>query len=117
MKRIVLLLAGLLPLLSGGPSSGSPMTGKRALGYVELKSGGSGRHEEKFRGGERACVIASGKSDVSLFIYDAKDQLIVKDEGPGNYVAVIWYPARDAVYKIKVQNSGEQTNKIWLSMK
>ena len=121
MKRIILLFAGLLPLLSGAFSNGSPMTGKRALGYVKIEGGGNFVHREKFRGGERACVIATGDHDpvvnLGLFIYDAQDRLVAQDEGPGDYVAVIWYPPRDAVYKIKVHNTGEQFNKCWISMK
>jgi hypothetical protein len=117
MKRIVVLFAGILPLLAGAFSSASPMTGKRALGYVELEGGSAAKQNEKFRGGERACVIARGQSDVGLAVYDDKDRLVVKDEGPGRYVAVIWYPPRDAVYKIMVHNLAEETNKIWLSLK
>jgi hypothetical protein len=119
MTRVV-LLSLLLPLLVSDPGTGSPMTGKRNL-KAKVAELGNFQVEEKFRGGERACVIVMGDHkpvvNLGLFIYDQKGTLVTRDEGGGDIVAVIWYPPRDATYKIKIHNPGREYNDCYISFK
>lgn len=121
MKRIVLFLAVGSALCFATLGSSSPLTGKRNLGVKRIEGTDFITFKEKFRGGERACILVKGDHnpvvDLGVAVYDEKDRLVVKDEGGGEYVAAIWYPPRDAVYKIKIVNSGTQHNMCYISMK
>jgi len=120
MKRTIVVLVVLLSGLLVAVGHGSPLTGKRAF---EERIGGQDNFilREKFRGGQRACVIVRGDHEpivnLVLSVYDAKDQLVAEDRGGGDYVAVIWYPPRDALYKIKVHNPGVDHNVCYISLK
>jgi hypothetical protein len=121
MKRVTFLLAGVLPLLLVALSSSSPLTGKRNLGVKRIEGTDFITFKEKFRGGERACILVKGDHnpvvDLAVAVYDENDRLVVKDDAGGEYVAAIWYPPRDAVYKIKILNSGTQHNMCYVSLK
>ena len=121
MKRTVFLLACLLLFLWTALGSSSPLTGKRNLGRKKIEGSDFIFFKEKFRGGERACVLVKGDHDpvvdLSVAVYDEKDRLVVQDNAGGEYVAAIWYPPRDAVYKVKIINSGAQHNMCYISLK
>ncbi len=121
MKRAGFVVAFVLPVLLGPAGSGSPLAGKHSLGYVDIPAQKSVVHSETFRGGERACVIVIGDhepgADLGVFIYDQEDQLVAEDRGGGDFVAAIWYPPRDARYKIKVHNPSGKVNKCWIALK
>jgi hypothetical protein len=76
--------------------------------------------QERFQGGRRACVIAVGDHDppvdVGIAVYDEADRLITEEQGL-DYVAAIWYPPRDAQYKVVVKNSGLEYNAMYLVFK
>jgi hypothetical protein len=113
---LAMLLSGLLVSLGNG----SPLTGKRAIGK-RIDADSNFILREKFRGGERACLIVKGDHkpivNLGVYIYDAKDRLVAEDHAGGDYVAVIWYPPRDSVYKIKVHNPGKEYNECYISFK
>ena len=73
-----------------------------------------------FQAGRRACVIAVGNRkammDVGIDVYDEANQLITEDRGLG-FAAAIWYPAREAKYKIVVKNIGADYNEMYLVFK
>jgi|SRR5262245_4043474 len=120
MKRSIVFLVMLLSGLLVGIGDGSPLTGKRAFAE-RIPGADSHIFREKFRGGQRACVIVRGDHkpvvNLALSVYDAKDELVAEDRGGGDYVAVIWYPPRDALYKIKVHNPGIEYNDCYISLK
>jgi hypothetical protein len=119
MKR-VFLFSVVLTLLASVAGSGSPLGGSNRK-EVTVSEMANVELEEKFRGGERACVIVRGDHDpvvnLGLFVYDDKGSLVGKDDGGGDIVAVIWYPPRDATYKIKLRNPGKVYNKCLVSFK
>jgi hypothetical protein len=91
------------------------------MGKVFVGAQGQKEFEEVFEGGRRACVIAMGGHqrviDVGIAIYDEGNRLITEDQGGGDIVAAIWYPPRDAKYKIVVKNSGLENNSMYLVFK
>ncbi len=121
MKRSIVFLAIILPLLLVALGTGSPLSGKRNLGRKRIEGDSNLIIREKFRGGERACVMVKGDHnpvvDLGVYVYDEKDQLVAQDEAGGEYVAAIWYPPRDAVYKIRIHNTGERYNACYISLK
>jgi hypothetical protein len=108
-------------MLLASAGTGSPLTGKRSLGTKRIEGFSFLIFKEKFRGGERACVIVKGDHkpvvDLGVYIYDEKDRLVAEDKGGGEYVAAIWYPPRDAVYKVKIHNTGTDFNDCYISLK
>jgi hypothetical protein len=71
--------------------------------------------EERFRGGERACVILEGDHDpvmdVYVEVYDEQNRRVAFDHAGGDICAVVWYPPRDGKYRIEV--SLEKNAGIW----
>ena len=109
---IVLFIAA-----TGG--DGGPVKGARTLrSRIGAKS--KMEFEEKYQAGRRACVIAMGDHkppvEISVAVYDDANQLITEDRNV-DYVAAIWYPPREATYKIVVKNTGEEYNEIYLAFK
>lgn len=120
MRMTILVLSITFSLLLAAAGSGSPLTGKR--GKAERIDGESSINlKGKFRGGERACVIVMGDHkppvDLAVYVYDEKDRLVAEDKAGGEYVAVIWYPPRDAVYRVKIHNPGKDYNQCYISLK
>ena len=76
---------------------------------------------ERFRGGERACVIVRGDHkpvvNVEVHISDDKGRPITKDVGGGDLVAVTWYPPRDGNYTIRIVNHGKEYNECYVVLK
>ena len=70
----------------------------------------------RFRGGERACVIAVGdhnpRSPTDIRVLDAKGRLVTESKSPNDSVAAIWYPPVTASYRIEVENHGDEYNII-----
>lgn len=68
---------------------------------------------KRFRGGERASVQVKGdhKSPtiVHITVHDAKNNLVAEDKGRelpvGDMASVIWYPPREAEYRVTVRVS------------
>jgi hypothetical protein len=116
MRHPVLLLGAALLLMIPDSGSGSPLGGKHALS-AEIEAGSRQRFQADFRGGERACVIVKGKTDLELHVYDAKGNLIAKDDAGGNFASVIWYPPRDAAYRFEIRNLGDIQNDCYISLK
>ena len=54
--------------------------------------------------------------DMGIAVYDEADRLITEEQGL-DYVAAIWYPPRDAQYKVVVRNSGLEYNAMYLVFK
>lgn len=77
--------------------------------------------KETFRGGQRACILAEGDHrpvvDIKIQVFDANGKLVAEDADGGDYVAAIWYPPRDAEYRISVQHNGFEWNEIRLVLK
>jgi hypothetical protein len=122
MKRLLLLLVGGLLLLVAQTGVSSPLAGKQALEEpMRVPANGKKAVRADFHGGERACVIVKGDHkpvvDLRLSVYDKKGNLVAKDEGGGDYVAAIWYPPRDAEYRIEIFNPGKEYNDCYVSFK
>jgi hypothetical protein len=121
MKRMLLLAVLASVLAIPGPGAGSPVEGKHSLGRQRIPEGARARIDKEFRGGERACVIVKGDHDpvvdLELSVYDQKGNLVAEDKGGGDFVAVIWYPPRNAVYRIQIVNPGQAYNDLYISLK
>jgi hypothetical protein len=114
----VWLLAVLLFPISAGQSA--PVKGPFAYSKMRVAAKGKMEFDEMFQGGRRACVIAVGDhnpvTDIAIEVQDEGKQIVAKDEGP-DYAAAIWYPPRQAKYKIIVKNSGIEYNDMYLVFK
>ena len=55
-------------------------------------------------------------ADVGIAVYDDANQLITEDQGLG-FAAAIWYPPRDAKYRVVVKNLGKEYNEMYLVFK
>jgi hypothetical protein len=121
MTRFMLLLVVGLMLAIPGSGGGSPLDGKHSLDPQRIPKGARLRFEKEFRGGERACVIVKGDHkpvvDLSVSVYDQKGNLIAKDDAGGDFVTAIWYPPRDAIYRIDIVNPGADYNDCYISLK
>jgi hypothetical protein len=129
--KFFLVPAGLVMALSFGSSGhGEPVRGshvfERRLDGLSPGSGGkqepgTAEFKEAFRGGRRACVIVKGDHrpvvDLAVFVYDANGRLVAKDEGRGDFVTAIWYPPRDATYRIVIQSPGKDYNDCYIVVK
>jgi hypothetical protein len=110
---VVLLLAA-----SGGNSA--PIKGAYAHGKLRVGARSHIEFEEIFEGGRRACVIAVGDHnppvEIAIAVNDEAGRLVAEDRGV-DYVAAIWYPAREAKYKVVVSNSGVEYNIMYIVFK
>lgn len=78
-----------------------------------------------FRGGERAAVLAiadhlAPDDKLHVAVYDTKGKLIAENTGSdssGNFAGVVWYPPRDAEYKIEVSHGGQGVTKAYIAVK
>ena len=105
------------PLLDGGPVGG---------GLLEKVEKSPWKVTMKFRGGEKATVLAraaapESKTKLHVTISDAHGKTIVEASGKNppsaSMVAVFWYPPRDAEYTIAIKNLSEGANKCWVAMR
>jgi hypothetical protein len=120
MKRVI-ILGLILAAFLADPGTGSPLKGKASLGFKKMEKESAIEFEEIFRGGERACVIVQGDHnpivDLELSVFDSRGKLVAKEERSGDLLAAIWYPPRDAVYKIRLVNPGTDFNVVYISLK
>jgi hypothetical protein len=100
-----LIAAGLTVLAASLSAQASPVDGITAI-KDKVSGGTSFVRKMKFKGGERACVIAIGDHqpvvDLHLRVEDARGQLVGEDKPGGDLCCVIWYPPQDGDYTISV---------------
>ncbi|MBM4071555.1 MAG: hypothetical protein FJ271_21865 [Planctomycetes bacterium] len=114
------LVAVLMILVAWSAGVGAPVSGPRSLGSKNSLADGAFEIKESFRGGERACVIARGGSredDLAIEVFDDRGRLVARVENSGDLVAAIWYPPRDAVYRIKIFSPENKSKSCYVSMK
>ena len=118
------LLAGstlvLIVLLAAWTSGFSaPVNGPRSLGSKNSLSNGVLEFKETFRGGERACVIARGhrEDDLGIQVFDPAGNTVAKVDNSGDLVAAIWYPPRDANYRVKIFSPEGKSKSCYISLK
>ena len=121
--RHILMLALVACLAFAPIGVGSPIDGSTALdGELKDDVWSTAR---MFRGGQRASVIVIGSrenaANIELTVRDAKGKLIVEDKAngglAGTIVAVLWYPPRDAEYRIEVRQPGAQNREFYCAIK
>jgi hypothetical protein len=116
------VFAGLVAggLFWGGPGRAGPKDGNIGT-YIKVEAGGKRSLKVRFKGNERACVIFIGDHDpvvdLAVYVFDEKGKLVTKDDPGGDFCAAIWYPPREGVYAIQVENRGNVWNKCWLAVK
>lgn len=118
MRRVLLSLSVLAGLaLPGG--WGGPIPEPYIKRPISLDPTAVEVVPQKFKGGERACVIAlvlgRQESEIQITVKDAKDKVIGTDQG--RRAAVIWYPVRDAEYKIEIRNVSKESVDCYLAVK
>jgi hypothetical protein len=111
-------------LLSVGGALSSPVKGQRRQPHDEGAKNRRGRLEpgvpynfrEAFYGNQRACVMVEGDHNpvmnLKLVVRDAKGNVVAEDRGPGDFVAVSWYPPRTQLYLISITGDGDVVNLI-----
>jgi hypothetical protein len=118
MLRLLIGVTVVLALAAVEAGS-APVKGARAI-KVRVGTRSQTSFEERFEGGRRACVIAQGDQDpsaeVAIAVYDEANQVVVEDRGV-DFAAAIWYPPRDAKYKVEVKNGGPDVNIIYVVFK
>src|SRR4051794_34343473 len=90
----------ILPALLFLPTAGTsgPLDGPKRVAGLDLPGGFPGEQTFAlaFEGGQRACVILKGDHrpivNLGIEVYDEEKRLVAKDDGVGDYAAVIWYP-------------------------
>ncbi len=113
----------LLFLLGTGPiGDGAPITGVFAKD-VEIGPE-PWKQVKRFRGGERAAVLVAGKGKmpppIQLTVYDDSGKVVAEEKGQnpsGFMVAVVWYPARDADYRLEIRTLDSRVNKCFVTIK
>ena len=89
----------------------------------ELPGGypGEKKIKVKFEGGKRASIILEGDhrpvADLGIEVYDDNNRLVAKDEGKGDFAAVIWYPPVTGEYVIRLLNKQKDYNLCYLVIK
>lgn len=116
MLRVLWCVPAML-LLTASTGSGGPVDGAKALPQVRIGARSFMEFNEKYQGGRRACVIALGDGnppvDITITVYDTANQVVAEQTG-NDHVAAMWYPPRDAPYKILVKNSGKEFNVMYI---
>jgi hypothetical protein len=124
-----LLCAALLggSFFLGTASSAGPVGGAEEL-VIRLPAGSQDKPSEHelakvFTAGQRACVIVVGRvteaplpEEFRLLIFDDKDQLVASDQGAAELVAV-WYPRRQASYRIRILNPDDHEQEVLVSVR
>ncbi len=133
MRRIVALtgafLLALVPVGVGAPVDGPASLNKkrveqRSLGVNGEILPGELEFEKTFRAGERACVMVIGDHDpvvdLSIIVTDKAGNVVAEDRGSGkagDFVAAIWYPAREEAFVIRILNPGTEFNAVNIAIK
>lgn len=121
MRVLFVLLTAVAILGAANLALSSPITGARSISKERVEKLSEHMIVERFRGGERACVIVRGDHDpvvdIELHVLDEKGQTVAKDIGGGDLVAVVWYPPRDANYRIRIVNHGQVENYLYVTLK
>jgi hypothetical protein len=88
-------------LVCGGPEGGPKNFREIIKPYAVFSKG------LKFKGGERASVIASGRgdADLDLYVFDENGNLVAWDDSPLDACAVEWLPDRAGQYSLEVRNT------------
>lgn len=119
----------LAPLVLAGPLDGPRTFSIRVEAGHQTAGGelvpGRVRFPVEFRGGERACVVAVGDHkppvEMGITVYDeAARQKLAEDTGAGDapdFVAAIWYPARDGKYVIEIRSKGKEYNEVTVTVR
>ena len=113
---VVILLAS-APVIDGGPVGG---------GMLEKVEKSPWKVTMKFRGGEKATVLAragspDSKAKLHLTISDANGKTIVEAAGKNppsaGMVAVFWYPPRDGDYHIELKTADNEPTTCYVTIK
>jgi hypothetical protein len=71
-----------------------------------VKPGKIDVYRVNFTGGKKASAKAKSSSgDIDLYVYDAQDVLVEKDEGKSEASVCAWTPKMTGQFKIKVVNN------------
>jgi hypothetical protein len=123
-----LAFLSLTPLGRGAPVTGTSWSFEKvAPGTVRngtVTDPGSLHFPKTYVGGQRAAVIVIGDHnpavDIEVKVYDDKNQLVAADRGTGpakDFAAAVWYPPRQATYRIEVYSYGTEYNQISIAFK
>jgi len=84
--------------------NGADFKGKK----IEMKGKGEGVYILFFTAGKEfeATTDATKDTDVNLYVYDAADNEVGKDDSPGPKCLVKVTPAKDGKYKFVIKNAG-----------
>jgi hypothetical protein len=119
------VVAGLL--LSVGWVQSSPVKGQRRQQYDlrkdrgRLEPGSKYVFREAFAGNERACVIIEGDHkpvmNLKVVVTDLRGNVVAEDNGPGDFLAAIWYPPRTEEYVVTIASDGKVYNDLDIVIK
>ncbi len=123
-----LVMLSLAPFSLGAPVSGTSWASEQVAGGTvrdgTVTEPGCLRLIKTYVAGERACVVVIGDHDpvvpIEIKVYDDKDHLVAEDRGQGtakDFAAVMWYPPRQATYRIEVCSFGKDYNKCSIAFK
>jgi hypothetical protein len=119
MSRVLLVASVVLVLMVASARS-APLKGAWARDDFRVEAQSRKVFEERFQGGRRACVIIKGdqkpSAEVGIAVFDESNQLVAQDRG-ADFAGVIWYPPRDAKYKVEVKNDGPDYNLMYIVLK
>ena len=75
---------------------------------TEMKDKGEVAYVLSFKAGKEFEAIADGtkNTDVNLYVYDAADKEVGKDDSPGPKCSVKVTPEKDGKYKFVLKNTG-----------
>jgi hypothetical protein len=108
--QIVALLAVLV--VSAGTARADAVGGPWEA-VKKLPAFGTDRFEPiKFRAGELAMVAVEGDgyTNLDLYIYDEKGNLVAMDDGLGDFCVASWIPTKTQKYTIVIRNRGADFN-------
>lgn len=79
----------------------------------QVKAGGSDLYKMNFKGGEQGIVLISGdgSTDLDLYIYDEKGNLVGSDTAGADDCAVRFYPKWTGTFQVRVKNLGKVYNR------
>jgi hypothetical protein len=125
---IALAVVGAGALLGSRWALGSPLRGTVIYPREDRRIVTEWSRTERFKGGERACVVVMGDHKpivpITLVVTDARGQVVAREVSAkhagdkhvlgDDVAAVVWYPPRDGEYTITVRNHGEEYNDCWI---
>ncbi len=110
-------------LLMAAPWAGTSPTQAIKPQPVSLQSATALVIRTECNGGERSCVIASGKTGaaLALYVFDGHGNCIARDEPvaakAADDVAVEWFPAATGLFTIELRNQSAQPNTVELAFR